>query len=166
MTGEGCHYSLDWTTGLEHWTGLLDYHNCMNCIMLCISRDYTIHAHYRYNYEQPFSRYVYTWCIDDDSMMSGTSAFPIVLDTDSELEDTEEEAEELLTTLKPKESPLKAVTIHWTGLLDWNTGLDYWTGDFSFFRQVVYMVSYIWGRYQFFLNKLTFYHRKTRRYVS
>ena len=21
-----------------------------------------------------------------------------------------------------------AVTIHWTGLLDWTTGLDYWTG--------------------------------------
>ena len=42
-------------------------------------------------------------------MMSGTSAFPIVLDTDSELEDTEEEAEELLTTLKPKESPLKLI---------------------------------------------------------
>ena len=20
----GCHYSLDWTTGLEYWTGLLD----------------------------------------------------------------------------------------------------------------------------------------------
>ena len=34
-----------------------------------------------------------------------------------------------------------AVTIHWTGLLDWNTGLDYWTGIFSFFRQVIYMVS-------------------------
>ena len=25
-----------------------------------------------------------------------------------------------------------AVTIHWTGLLDWNTGLDYWTDIFSF----------------------------------
>ena len=21
----GCHYSLDWTTGLEYWTGLLDW---------------------------------------------------------------------------------------------------------------------------------------------
>ena len=42
-------------------------------------------------------------------MMSGTSAFPIVLDTDSELEDTEEEAQELLTTLKPKESSLKLI---------------------------------------------------------
>ena len=28
-----------------------------------------------------------------------------------------------------------AVTIHWTGLLDWNTGLDYWTEVFSFFGQ-------------------------------
>ena len=24
------------------------------------------------------------------------------------------------------------VSIHWTGLLDWNTGLDYWTELFSF----------------------------------
>ena len=31
---------------------------------------------------------------------------------------------------------LLAVTIHWTGLLDWNTGLDYWTELFSFFGQV------------------------------
>ena len=22
--GEGCHYSLDWTTGLDYWTGLLE----------------------------------------------------------------------------------------------------------------------------------------------
>ena len=28
------------------------------------------------------------------------------------------------------------VSIHWTGLLDWNTGLDYWTGVFYLFRQV------------------------------
>ena len=28
------------------------------------------------------------------------------------------------------------VSIHWTGLLDWNTGLDYWTELFSFFVQV------------------------------
>ena len=21
----GCHYSLDWTTGLDYWTGLLDW---------------------------------------------------------------------------------------------------------------------------------------------
>ena len=27
------------------------------------------------------------------------------------------------------------VSIHWTGLLDWNTGLDYWT-EFFLFRQV------------------------------
>ena len=27
---------------------------------------------------------------------------------------------------------LHAVTIHWTGLMDWNTGLDYWTELFSF----------------------------------
>ena len=27
------------------------------------------------------------------------------------------------------------VSIHWTGLLDWNTGLDYWTELFSFFGQ-------------------------------
>ena len=25
------------------------------------------------------------------------------------------------------------VSIHWTGLLDWNTGLDYWTGIFLVF---------------------------------
>ena len=23
---KGCHYSVDWTTGLEHWTGLLNWH--------------------------------------------------------------------------------------------------------------------------------------------
>ena len=28
-----------------------------------------------------------------------------------------------------------AVTIHWTRLLDWNTGLDYWTELFSFLGQ-------------------------------
>ena len=28
-----------------------------------------------------------------------------------------------------------AVTIQWTGLLDWNTGLDYWTEVISFFGQ-------------------------------
>ena len=27
------------------------------------------------------------------------------------------------------------VSIHWTGLLDWNTGLDYWTEVFPFFGQ-------------------------------
>ena len=34
---------------------------------------------------------------------------------------------------------------YWTGILDWTTGLEYWTGlldcGFSFFRQVVYMIS-------------------------
>ena len=30
---------------------------------------------------------------------------------------------------------LLGVSIHWTGLLDWNTGLDYWTEVFSFFGQ-------------------------------
>ena len=30
----------------------------------------------------------------------------------------------------------EGVTILWTGLLDWNTGLDYWTELFSFFGQV------------------------------
>ena len=29
-----------------------------------------------------------------------------------------------------------AVTIHWTGLLNWNTGLDHWTELFSSFGQV------------------------------
>ena len=28
------------------------------------------------------------------------------------------------------------VSIHWTGPLDWNTELDYWTKIFSFFGQV------------------------------
>ena len=28
------------------------------------------------------------------------------------------------------------VTIHWTGLLDWHTELDYWPEIFSFSRQV------------------------------
>ena len=32
-------------------------------------------------------------------------------------------------------APQVAVTIHWTGLLDWNTGLDYWTEVVSFFGQ-------------------------------
>ena len=39
-----------------------------------------------------------------------------------------------------------AVTIHWTGLLDWNTGLDYWTEVFSFFGQnyVVFQIFDTW----------------------
>ena len=28
---------------------------------------------------------------------------------------------------------VKSVTIQWTGLLDWNTGLDYWTDIFLVF---------------------------------
>ena len=30
----------------------------------------------------------------------------------------------------------RCISIHWTGLLDWNTGLDYLTELFSFFEQV------------------------------
>ena len=29
------------------------------------------------------------------------------------------------------------VTTHWTGLLDWNTGLDYWTDIFLVFTHLV-----------------------------
>ena len=39
--------------------------------------------------------------------MSGTSAFPIVLDTDSEAEEVEEI--EKLTLKRPKDSPLKLI---------------------------------------------------------
>ena len=35
-----------------------------------------------------------------------------------------------------------AVTIHWTGLLDWNTGLDYWTEVVSFFGQGFMILVY------------------------
>ena len=48
-----------------------------------------------------------------------------------------------------------AVTIHWTGLLDWNTGLDYWTEVFSFFGQdyVVFQIFDTWRpQLLFFLN--------------
>ena len=31
----------------------------------------------------------------------------------------------------------KVVSIHWTGLLDWNTGLDYWTGLFSHLNSIL-----------------------------
>ena len=31
------------------------------------------------------------------------------------------------TQLNTKLAPKRGVSIHWTGLLDWNTGLDYWT---------------------------------------
>ena len=38
-----------------------------------------------------------------------------------------------------------AVTIHWTGLLDWNTGLDYWTEVFSFLQNyVVFQIFDTW----------------------
>ena len=63
--------------------------------------------------EQPFCPYVllaqYTWC----TAMSGTSAFPIVLDTDSEAEEVEE-IEELMLK-RPKDSPLKLICMkrHW-----------------------------------------------------
>ena len=33
------------------------------------------------------------------------------------------------------------VTIQWTGLLEWNTGLDYWTGIFFVF--IHYMAGFI-----------------------
>ena len=45
-----------------------------------------------------------------------------------------------------------AVTIHWTGLLDWNTGLDYWTGIldwttglkfFPFFDKIMWFFKYL-----------------------
>ena len=31
----------------------------------------------------------------------------------------------------------RGVSIHWTGLLDWTTGLDYWTGIFLVFAHSV-----------------------------
>ena len=45
-----------------------------------------------------------------------------------------------------------AVTIHWTGLLDWNTGLDYWTEIISFFGQdsVVFQIFDTWRPQLFF----------------
>ena len=42
-----------------------------------------------------------------------------------------------------KSVPVLAVTIHWTGLLDWNTGLDYWTEVFSFFGQDYVVFKYL-----------------------
>jgi len=32
------------------------------------------------------------------------------------------------------------VSNHWTGLLDWNTGLDYWTDTFLVFKHIVVVV--------------------------
>ena len=33
--------------------------------------------------------------------------------------------------------PIEGVYFHWTRLLDWNTGLDYWTDIFLVFTHVV-----------------------------
>ena len=51
-----------------------------------------------------------------------------------------------------------AVTIHWTGLLDWNTGLDYWTEVFSFFGQdyVVFQIFDTWRPQSLFLETIEF----------
>ena len=34
---------------------------------------------------------------------------------------------------------LWGVSIHWTGLLDWNIGLDHWTELFSFLDKFLYL---------------------------
>ena len=49
----------------------------------------------------------------------------------------------------------KAVTIHWTGLLNWNTGLDYWTGVFSFLGKlsIWFLKIFDTWRSQFFLKQ-------------
>ena len=49
----------------------------------------------------------------------------------------------------------RAVTIHWTGLLDWNTGLDYWTGVFSFLDKlsIWFLKIFDTWRSQFFLKQ-------------
>ena len=67
------------------------------------------------------------------------------------------------------------VSIHWTGLLDWNTGLDYWTGIldwntgldywtelFSFFGQVCVYFS---ANLETFFKKLLLYSCHTLRRV-
>ena len=36
------------------------------------------------------------------------------------------------------------VSNHWTGLLDWNTGMDYWTGIFLFYTFLRVGLLYIW----------------------
>ena len=53
---------------------------------------------------------------------------------------------------------MPAVTIHWTGLLDWNTGLDYWTEVFSFFGQdyVVFQIFDTWRPQSLFLETIEF----------
>ena len=44
----------------------------------------------------------------------------------------------------------RAVTIHWTGLLDWNTGLDYWTEVFSFFGQIfMFLINIDYSKWMF-----------------
>jgi len=35
------------------------------------------------------------------------------------------------------------VSNHWTGLLDWNNGMDYWTDTFLVFKHVVVVVGLI-----------------------
>ena len=41
----------------------------------------------------------------------------------------------------------RGVSIHWTGLLDWNTGLDYWTGILLVFThsKVLFLVLHIFN---------------------
>jgi len=36
--------------------------------------------------------------------------------------------------------PNLVVSNHWTGLLDWNTGMDYWTDIFLVFKYIVVVV--------------------------
>ena len=40
---------------------------------------------------------------------------------------------------------LWVVSNHWTGLLDWNTGLDYWTGLFFHFMHFKSILARSWG---------------------
>ena len=49
-----------------------------------------------------------------------------------------------------------AVTIHWTGLQDWNTGLDYWTEFFSFLGKNLYL---------FLERNLHFYNQRVARWL-
>ena len=42
------------------------------------------------------------------------------------------------------------VSIHWTGLLDWNTGLDYWTGILDWTTGL----TYFWFLHMLWLAKL------------
>ena len=36
------------------------------------------------------------------------------------------------------------VSNHWTGLLEWNTGMDYWTDIFWFYTYLRVGLLYIW----------------------